>query len=145
MLGPEYSLSFWEKARVKVPSRSFWRWVIVGGVFEAIGVPLLFLIHGQWQLPLLPATLLVAELTTLPRFFVNDRWVFHRHERPLSRLWRYHAACAGSFVSWLSVTNGLALAGVNYIVASLCGTACSVGLAVASNFGWIWRPKKQRA
>ncbi len=126
-------------ALVRCLSNPWLRWMLVGGVFEVIGTPLLFLLHGIWLMPLFGATALVAELTTLPRFFINDRYVFG-HARPTwRRLWQYHVACGGGFVAWYCVTNVLPMFGVHYIIASLCGTACSVGLAVLSNFAWIWR------
>src|SRR5579884_3952671 len=115
------------------------RWVAVGGFFELISTPLLYVLHGLWLMPLLAATVLVAELTTLPRFFVNDRFVFGHRQASWRRLWQYHVACAGSFVAWFSVANLLPALGVHYIIASLCGTGCSVGLALISHFAWIWR------
>lgn len=120
-------------------SKPWFRWVVVGGVFEAIGTPLLYVLHGVWLVPLLVATILTAELTTLPRFFVNDRLVFGHRRPSWLRLWQYHLACASGFAVWFSMANLLPLLGLHYIVASLCATGCSVGLAIASNFGWIWR------
>lgn len=120
-------------------TKPWMRWIVVGGVFEVIGTPLLYVLHGVWLVPLLGATVLAAELTALPRFFVNDHFVFGYRHPSWRRLWQYHLACAGGFAAWLSVTNLLPLFGVHYIVASLCGTGCSVGLAILSNFAWIWR------
>ncbi len=119
------------------------RWVIVGGIFEVIATPLLYVLHGVWLVPLLVATLLVAELTALPRFFVNDRFVFGQRRPSWQRLWRYHVACAGGFGVWYTVANLLPLLGLHYVIASLCATAFSVGFALASNFGWIWRRRSR--
>lgn len=115
------------------------RWVIIGGFFEMVGTPLLVVMHGIWLVPLFAATLLVAEFTTLPRFFVNDRFVFGHPQPCWHRLWQYHVACAGGFAVWFAVANVLPLLGVHYVLAALCASACSVGLAIASNFGWVWR------
>jgi putative flippase GtrA len=120
------------------------RWLIVGGLFEVVATPLLYVLHGIWLVPLLVATFLVAELTTLPRFFVNDRFVFGWRRPSWRRLWQYHAACAGSFAVWYVVANLLPLLGLHYVLASLSATVCSVGLALASNFGWIWRRSSNR-
>jgi putative flippase GtrA len=120
-------------------NRPLLRWVVVGGIFEVIGIPLLYLLHGLWLVPLPLATLLVAELTTLPRFFVNDRFVYGEQRPSWQRLCQYHVACAGGFGVWYAMANALPLFGLHYVIASVCATACSVGFAMASNFGWIWR------
>lgn len=115
------------------------RWLVIGVVFTFIGTPLLYLLHGVARLDLLVASLLVGELTTLPRFFINDRVVFG-HRRPTwQRLWQYHVACVGGFAVWWGVTNLLPHFGVQYIIASLFATGCSVGLSLLTNFSWIWR------
>jgi putative flippase GtrA len=115
------------------------RWWVVGIAFAVVNIGLLYLLHDTWALPLVAATLIAGELGTVARFVINDRWVFG-HSRPTwKRLIEYHAAVASSFVIWWSVTNLLALWGLNYLVASLAGQAFSVGWSMVTNFLWIWR------
>ena len=115
------------------------RWLIVGVIFTFIGTPLLWIVHGRLDIALSVATVIVGELTVLPRFFVNDRWVFGRPSPTWLRLWQFHVASAGGFAVWWAVSNALPHFKVEYLIASLVGTGCSVMLSLATNFLWIWR------
>jgi putative flippase GtrA len=131
-------LAGWLWLRERIPA-SLTRWILVGAAFEVIGIGLLSLLHDAWQLPLILATALAGEATLLPRFVINNRWVFGFSGASLARLAQYHFSCAGSYIVWFSVSNLLPALGVHYLLASLAGTGCSVGLALMSNFGWVWR------
>jgi putative flippase GtrA len=117
------------------------RWWIVGIVFFGLTIPALYLLHDQLGLPLPVATLLAGEFLTVLRFGVNDRWVFGNLRPTWRRLIEYHAAVISSSIIWWAVTNLLPLFGVHYLVASLFGTATSVGWSMVTNFLWVWRPK----
>jgi len=117
------------------------RWWIVGIVFFGLTIPALYLLHDQLGLPLPVATLLAGEFLTVLRFGVNDRWVFGNPRPTWRRLIEYHAAVISSSIIWWGVTNLLPLFGVHYLVASLFGTATSVGWSMVTNFLWVWRPK----
>jgi putative flippase GtrA len=75
------------------------------------------------------------------RFGVNDRWVFGNPRPTWRRLIEYHAAVISSSIIWWAVTNVLPLFGVHYLIASLFGTATSVGWSMVTNFMWVWRPR----
>jgi putative flippase GtrA len=117
------------------------RWAIVGGLFAALGLALLKLFFVVLHWPYWLGTALQAEICTLLRFLVNDRWVFG-HARPTRRrLWQYHVANAGGFVVWWIIANLLQRAGVHYLLAAILAAACSSGVGMASNFLWVWRKR----
>ena len=133
--------------RVTVPARpgqlkSLARWWAVGIVFMGWTMGALYLLSGIWRWSVPVASLVIAELGTILRFFVNDRWVFEHRRPTLRRFWQYHVANAGGFVIWWSVCNVLPVLGVHYLIASVAATCCSVGFSMATNFLWIWRRKQ---
>lgn len=115
------------------------RWCAVGGVFGGVSLVLIKIMAGLLGWPYALATLLSAEICTVLRFLVVDRWVFS-HARPtLKRLWQYHVANALGFTIWWSAANTLKAGGVHYLVSAVLATFFSVGFSMASNFLWIWR------
>lgn len=123
----------------KLPLRSLGRWLIVGVVFTAGGMGLMYILVGLLHLSVLLATTISTEFPLLLRFLINDRWVFGNPRPTWARLWQFHVASAGGALVWWSVTNALSSFGVHYLIASLGGTACSVSLSMVTNFLWIWR------
>ena len=121
------------------PWRSLSRWWAVGLVFTGWGLLSMYWLKDRWQVPLMMASVIVAETGTILRFLVNDRWVFGHYRPTLKRLWQYHIANAGSFVVWWAVCNALPFFGVHYLLAFVAATACSVGFSILSNFLWVWR------
>ena len=129
----------------RVPWGSLARWWVVGVCFMVVGTGLLWIAKDALHMPLMMATTASAEVTLLIRFLVNDAWVFG-HKRPTwKRLWQFHVASAGGFVIWSIVSNGLPPFGVNYLVASVVGSACSMGFSILTNFFWIWRRRAATA
>jgi putative flippase GtrA len=125
----------------QVPWRSLVRWWIVGLAFTGGGLVVLYILRDILRLPLIVATAAGAEATLLVRFLINDRWVFG-HRRPTwLRLWQFHLASAGGGVIWWVVANLLPRFGVQYLLAALAGSACSVVFSMATNFLWIWRQR----
>lgn len=123
----------------KIVTPQLLRWFVVGAAFAAAGLALIKAMAGVlgWPYPL--ATLLSGEICTIFRFLVVDRWVFG-HARPtMKRLWQYHLANAVGFAIWWCAANGLKLAGVHYLLASVLAMFFSVGFSALSNFLWIWR------
>lgn len=115
------------------------RWIAVGFLFAGVGLGLLKIMVGFFAWPYTLATLCSGEITTLFRFLMVDRWVFH-HRRPTwTRLWQYHVANAMGFAIWWSAANLLKTFGVHYLVASVLAMFVSVGFNLLSNFFWIWR------
>jgi putative flippase GtrA len=115
------------------------RWWVVGIAFLFINLPLLYALHELLGLPVWLATLVGGEIGTVGRFLVNDRWVFGNRRPTWARLMQYHIAVASSFVIWWTVTNALAQAGLNYLIANVAAQGASVGWSMITNFGWIWR------
>jgi putative flippase GtrA len=118
------------------------RWWIVGIGFFGLTIPTLYLLHDQLGLPLPIATLLAGEILTVVRFGINDRWVFGNRRPTWRRFIEYHAAVIGGSIIWWAVTNIMPLFGVHYLIASLFGTAASVGWSMVTNFLWVWRPPR---
>jgi putative flippase GtrA len=123
----------------------FVRWTLVGALFSALGLALLHVFFVYWDFPYWLATAVQAELCTVLRFLVNDRWVFG-HSRPTwSRLAQYHLANAAAFLVWWSIANLLQRAGVHHLLAAMLAAACSMLLSAAANFLWIWRKRGNTA
>lgn len=117
------------------------KWAIVGGLFAALGLGLLKLFFGVLQWPYWFATALQAEICTLLRFLVNDRWVFGQARPTWQRLWQYHLANAGGFAVWWVIANLLQRLGVDYLLSAILAAACSSGVSLVSNFFWVWRKR----
>jgi putative flippase GtrA len=123
----------------RLPLRALAKWWLVGMAFLVIGTGALWVAKEPLRMPLWLATTVSAELTLLVRFLINDAWVFGHRRPSWQRLWQFHAASAGGFVIWWVLTMGLSRFGVNYLLASVAGSACSMGFSILTNFLWIWR------
>ena len=121
------------------------RWFGVAGVFTALGLGLLKLFVGGFHWHYAISTFVQSEICNLLRFFANDRWVFRKERPTWKRLGQYHAANALGFVVWWAGANALKAAGMNYLVASLVAMLGSVGVSLATNFGWIWKKRGRGA
>jgi putative flippase GtrA len=93
--------------------------------------------------PVPVVVLALAEMQLLSRFVANDLFVFpDRHPvgvGPWARLSRFHLAGAGSLLlGWLAV-NGLVLAGLHYLPATVVGACVQVAIGYVSGVSWIWR------
>jgi putative flippase GtrA len=123
--------------------KSMIRWFIAGLLFMGINTLILYLLVRWIGLTVAVATLISAEICTLLRFELNERWVFGLKKQSWIRLWQYHLANGGAFLIWWLGTNVLTNAGVNYLVASIAAVALSTGLSLATNFLWIWRSRER--
>jgi putative flippase GtrA len=122
-------------------SRPMGKWWIVNLAFWLAGLGVLYVLIDLLRIPLMLGTVLAAEITTLLRFVINDRWVFGYHEPTWARLWQFHVACAGGAAIWWCIANPLARVGVHYLVASSLGSAASALFSVTTNFNWVWRAR----
>jgi putative flippase GtrA len=129
-----------ETAQLQIGTgKSMIRWFVAGLLFMGINTLVLYLLVRWLVLTVALSTLISAEICTLLRFELNERWVFGLRKQSWVRLWQYHVANGGAFVVWWLATNALTRAGVNYLVASIAAVALSTGLSLASNFLWVWR------
>lgn len=142
------------------------RWWAIGLFFTGINIPVLLLLDEIFKLPWLLSTLIAAELCTLLRFPLNDRWVFGYPRPTWKRLGQYHVANFSSLVIWLAAANlfpfvivsksavmllsstGLEnqaattlLTRLQKPLAAILATCFSVGWSMMTNFLWIWRKK----
>lgn len=115
------------------------RWLAVGGSFLFINAFFMWIFVEKFHLAVFVATVIFAEICTVLRFFVNEKWVFRTGQHCWVRLGQFHVANATAFIFWLAVTNLLILKGVHYQMASVAGVGCSVAASFLSNFFWVWR------
>ena len=119
------------------------RWMLVAFAFVGVNAGLLFVAHELLTLPILAATVIAGEASTLLRFVANDRWVFG-HSRPtLRRCWQFHLTVLASFAVWAGITAGLSAIGVPYLLASVVGNASTVAWGLSTSLLWVWRPAPQ--
>lgn len=118
---------------------ALFRWLSAGLAFIFINSIFMMVEVEYLKLKTLWATLISAELCTLLRFFVNERWVFKGVGPVWKRLLKYHLANAGSFVVWMMVANLLIHWGLHYLLASALAVGISIIASMASNFLWVWR------
>lgn len=121
--------------------RAIARWLVVAVGFSAVSIGMLYVLVDWVGVSLLLATFLSAEIATILRFFVNNRWVFDDRTGTWKGLWQFHCANAGGFVVWWSITNLLPHYGINYLIAATAGIGGSVGISMLTNFLWIWRSR----
>ena len=119
------------------------KWFAAGLAFMGVSTLLLFALVDLLSLSVPLATLLVAEISTLLRFFVNHRWVFGLRNPTLSACIQYHVANAGAFAIWWVTANALTILGVHYLLAGMLAVACSTFFSLATNFLWIWRKRRR--
>jgi putative flippase GtrA len=124
--------------RGTLPSRVSW-WFVLGVCAAGVELALLRVLYEGLSWPLPVATAAAAETLILAKFLIADRFIFG-HPRPaLERAIKYHGACAGAFVVYWLVINGLAeLLAIPYAAAFVVGTAASFTWSLATNFLWVW-------
>jgi 8-oxo-dGTP pyrophosphatase MutT (NUDIX family)/putative flippase GtrA len=121
------------------------RWLAAGLLFLVLNTLFLKIFIGIFGIRAVLGTLLAGELSTLLRYFVNDRWVFGRRRPKFSRLLQYHVANGAALAIWWLATNIIISMGVNYLVAGILSVGLSTGFSMASNFFWIWRKAQPTA
>jgi putative flippase GtrA len=120
-------------------SRRVVGWFALGiaGSLAELGLLRLLFEVLQWPLPI--ATAVAAETLILVKFVVADRWVFGHPWPTVNRLVRYHGACAGAFVVYWLVINGVVeLLEVPYVVGFVLGTGAAFAWSLVTNFFWVW-------
>ena len=121
------------------------RWLAAGLAFMVLNTGLLYMFVDLLGLRVVFATLIAAEIGTVLRYLVNDRWVFLHHQPTWRRLIQYQIANAVAFAVWWSATNLLHLWGVHYLLAAIFAAGFSIGFSLVSNFYWIWHKKNRPA
>ena len=121
------------------------RWLSAGLAFMAVSSAFLYAFVDLLGLPVPIATLLTAEACTLLRFLVNHYWVFGQRNPTLRQCMEYHVATAGAFITWWIVSNGLALAGMHYLLAGLVAVPFSAIVNFAASFLWVWNKQRRHS
>ena len=117
------------------------RWLILGFSFVFVSTGFLYLFVDFLQIPILWATFLAAESSTVLRFIANSFWVFGVKKLTFRECWQFHLANAGAFFVWWSVTNALIYFGTHYLLAGILAVGSSMFLSLYTNFFWIWRKR----
>ncbi len=115
------------------------RWFIVALSSIVFGLGILYGLIDGLGLPVWLGSLLCAEIGTLLRFFLNERFVFQTSGSIWLRLIKYHVANGGGYLIWYGTTNAIALLGIHYLLGGLLGMAASMVWSLITNFGWVWR------
>jgi putative flippase GtrA len=142
-----------------ITQNSVVRWWIVGLFFTFVNIPILYflellpispwlawLLHSETpnRMPSWLVLILASELVNIPRFFVNDFWVFGSFFPTWQRFLQYHVANFGSFFIWFCVSLLFRyIFSLETYIAGLIGTVFSVGFSMLTNFLWIWRKPKE--
>ena len=117
------------------------RWLAAGVAFMVLNIGLLFILVDLLGVRVIFATLIAAEIGTVLRYLVNDRWVFGHRQPTWRRLLQYQVANAVAFTVWWSTTNLMNFWGVYYLLAAVLAAGCSIGFSLVSNFYWIWHKR----
>ena len=117
----------------------FTRWVAVTLVFTVVSLAMIKVMVSILGWPYSIATIISSEACTLVRFITLDRSVFKKTGGTWTRLWQYHVASAVGFAVWWISANLLQTYGVQYLLAAVLATFCSVGVNIVTNFFWVWR------
>ena len=117
------------------------KWLILGLAFVFISSGFLYLFVDVLRIPILWATFLSAESSTLLRFIANSFWVFGVKKPTFLECWQFHLANAGAFFVWWTVTNALIYYGTHYLLAGILAVGSSMLLNLYTNFFWIWRKR----
>src|SRR5438445_287636 len=105
--------------------RAVVRWLMVAVGFSAGSIFLLSAFVEALHVPLTLATLLSAEVATVLRYFVTNRWVFDKRAATWQGLWQFHCANAAAFAIWWAITNLLSYYGLHYLIAATAAIAGS--------------------
>jgi putative flippase GtrA len=122
--------------------RAIGRWLMVAVGFSMGSLAILYTSVRWFRLSLPLSTFLSAEIATILRFFVNNRWVFDNEKATWRGLWQFHLANGGGFAVWWGISNLLPRYGVPYLLAAVVGIGGSVGISILTNFLWIWRRRR---
>ncbi len=117
------------------------RFVLVGGVSYVCDAGSLYLLHGVAGVPLALATTLAFGLNLAVNFGLNRALTFDGATRGAAggQLVRYLILVGVNFLSTFALVNGLAAAGLNYLVAKTIATALNAVLNYFAYRHWVFR------
>lgn len=105
------------------------RFGAIGSIGFTVNFIGLWLLHGRWQMNLVPAQIISTEAAIISNFSFHHNWTFkgYRTSSLGSRLLKFHAAAASGVIissSILWVTSGIF--GVNYLLALALGASVAM-------------------
>jgi dolichol-phosphate mannosyltransferase len=123
-----------------IPLPLLLKFLVVGASGVLINDALLVaLFHGA-RLPLIVASVLATEVSTLNGYIWNDRWTFGRRGFSLTRLAQFHLVSLGGLgIATTTLWTLATLAGLHYLLANLAGTAVATLWNFEANRLWTWR------
>lgn len=115
------------------------KWLCTGFLALALTTLLLYLCVDILKFDMGFSTIVSAEIVTLTKFFLLNRWVFGRFKVTLKELLKYHAANSFAFIAWLVIVNLLASSGVYYLFANIVTVLITTTINMLTNFKWVWK------
>jgi dolichol-phosphate mannosyltransferase len=123
-----------------MPPARLLKFLIVGASGVLVNDALLVALYDGAHLPLIAASILATEVSTLNGYIWNDRWTFGRRDFSLIRLAQFHLVSLGGLgIATTTLWTLATLAGLHYLLANLAGTALATLWNLEANRLWTWR------
>lgn len=123
--------------------RRFLRFAAVGASGVLVNALFLLLFVEGLGWPVLAASLLAIELSTLSNWALNRHWTWKdREDTAFNSLARYHGvAVVGMAIQWLVLAVALSTSGMHYLVGTLLGVAAGTAWNFAGNHLFSFRDR----
>ncbi len=120
------------------------KWLCTGFLALALTTLLLYICVDILKFDIGFSTVASAEIVTLMRFFLLNRWVFGRFKVTFNELLKYHLANSVAFIAWLIIINLLVSSGVYYLFANIATVLVTTAINLLTNFKWVWKEEWKR-
>jgi putative flippase GtrA len=120
-------------------SRSLPRFLIIGVFSFVVDAGTLFLTHGLLHMWLPLATTLAYAVAFTVNFGLNRLWTFGSTAALKGQATRYAALIGLNYLITLLIVNGLAAAGLSYLIAKVLSTAVIAGINYFVYRNWVFR------
>lgn len=120
------------------------RFGLVGGSGVIVNTGFLYVLHGVFGWPLIPASVLSVEAAIVNNFMWNDRWTFRAREGTPYRFLRFNLISLGGLaVNTMILALLVAWTGIHYLLANLAAIGVAMAWNFAANSRWTWRKVTQ--